>query len=81
MSKSSILVSGIIIFTSMMGSFSIPVMMGNGNGPQMLMVDLYYRITYQNDIATANAIGIISFIFSFGAAWYYVRKVVSDEKV
>ncbi len=79
MSKSSILVSGIIIFTSMLGSFSIPMMMGNGDGPKMLMVDLYYRITYQNDMPTANALGIISFVLSFGAAWYYVRKVVDSE--
>lgn len=79
MSRSSILVSAIITFTSMMGSFSIPIMMGNGDGPKMLMIDLYYRITYQNDIATANALGMISFLLSFGAAWYYVRKVVTHE--
>ncbi len=79
MSRSSILVSGIIIFTSMMGSFSIPMMMGNGDGPKMIMIDLYYRITYQNDIATANALGMISFLLSLGAAWFYVRKVVNNE--
>ncbi len=79
MSRSSILVSGIMIFTSMMGSFSIPMMMGSGDGPKMLMIDLYYRITYQNDIATANALGMISFLLSLGAAWFYVRKVVNNE--
>lgn len=76
MSKNAILVSAILLFTSMMGSFSIPVMMGNGSGPQMLMVDLYYRITYQNDLVTANALGIVSFVLSLGAAWYYIQKVV-----
>lgn len=77
MSKSAIFVSSIMLFTSMMGSFSIPMMMGNGRGPQMLMVDLYYRLTYQNDLLTANALGIASFVLSFGAAWYYIRKVVA----
>lgn len=81
MCKKSIMIISVLLFTSMMGSFSIPIMMGNGKGPQMLMVDLYYRITYQNDLVTANALGIISFILSLGAAWYYVRKVVAgDEK-
>ena len=77
MSKNAILVSAIMLFTSMMGSFSIPMMMGNGRGPQMLMLDLYYRLTYQNDMLTANALGICSFLLSFGAAWYYIRKVVA----
>lgn len=77
MCKSALFVSGILLFTSMMGSFSIPMMMGNGSGPQMLMVDLYYRMTYQNDMVTANALGILSFMLSFGAAWYYIKKVVA----
>lgn len=80
MCKSSIIVSGIILFSSLLASFSIPIMMGNGEGAQMIMVDLYYRITYLNDMQTANAIGIISFILSFGSAWYYIRKAVDFEK-
>lgn len=80
MCKSSIAVSAVLIFTSMMASFSIPLMIGSGKGHQMLMVDLYHRITYINDYGTANALGIFSFIFSIGAAYYYVKKVLSDEK-
>lgn len=80
MCKSSIAVSAVLIFTSMMASFSIPLMIGSGKGRQMLMVDLYHRITYINDYGTANALGIFSFIFSIGAAYYYVKKVLSDEK-
>lgn len=77
MSFHSIAVSAVLIFTSMMTSFSIPAMMGNGNGPQMLMVDLYYRLTYQNDLATANALGLISFLLSLGGAYYYLKKVLA----
>lgn len=80
MSKSQIGISSVLIFTSMMASFSIPLMVGNGEGRQMIMVDLYYRITYMNDYGTANALGIFTFIFSLGAAYFYVKKVISDEK-
>lgn len=77
MSVSSIAVSSVLIFTSMMASFAIPIMMGNGQGPQMLMVDLYYRITYLNDYRTANVLGLISFLLSLGAAYYYIKKVLT----
>lgn len=76
MSASSIATSSILMFTSMLASFAIPVMMGNGQGPQMLMVDLYYRITYLNDYRTANVLGLISFLLSLGAAYYYVKRVL-----
>jgi len=54
------------------------MMIGSGEGPQMIMTDIYYRLVYQNDLLTANALGILSFILSCGAAWYYVRKVVDE---
>jgi putative spermidine/putrescine transport system permease protein len=78
MARKSIFVTAVILFTSMMGSFSIPMMIGSGEGPQMIMTDIYYRLVYQNDLLTANALGILSFILSCGAAWYYVRKVVDE---
>lgn len=36
-------VTGVLVFSSMLASFSIPLMMGRGSGPQMLMIDVYYR--------------------------------------
>lgn len=75
MAKSSIAVASILIFTSMMGSFSIPVMLGNSEGAQMAMVDLYYQIVYQNNYGAANAIGVISYLISMGAAIYYLKMV------
>jgi len=76
MTKSSILISMIIMFSSMMASFSVPLMMGNGQGRQMLMLDLYDQIIYQNNYGVANALGIISFILSIGSAYVYIKKVV-----
>lgn len=75
MAKGAIAVSAVLIFTSMMGSFSIPVMMGTGSGPQMAMVDLYFQVVYQQNYGVANAIGVISYLISMGAAIYYLKLV------
>ncbi|MEW9124513.1 MAG: ABC transporter permease subunit [Thermotaleaceae bacterium] len=75
MAKNSIMVASILIFTSMMGSFSIPAMLASGNDSQMIMVDLYYQIVYQNNYGVANAIGVISYLVSMGAAIYYLKMV------
>ncbi|PZD95411.1 ABC transporter permease [Paenibacillus sambharensis] len=75
MGKGSIGVVAVLTFSSMMGSFSIPAMMGSADGRQMLMVDLYYQIVYQQDYGVANALGVISYLVSMGAAIYYMKKV------
>ncbi|MDR3587409.1 MAG: ABC transporter permease subunit [Desulfosporosinus sp.] len=79
MAKGSIAVSAVLIFTSMIGSFSIPIMLGSGSGPQMVMVDLYYQIVYQNNYGLANALGVISYLMSMGAAIYYLKMVTTNE--
>lgn len=75
MSTGSIGVVAVLTFTSMMGSFSIPAMMGSGSGSQMLMIDLYYQMVYQHNNGVANALGVLSYLVSMGAAIYYVRRV------
>ncbi|MHB1653332.1 MAG: ABC transporter permease [Desulfitobacteriaceae bacterium] len=80
MAKGAITVSAVLIFTSMIGSFSIPIMLGAGNGPQMAMVDLYYQIVYQNNYGVANALGVISYLMSMGAAIYYLKMVTANER-
>lgn len=78
MTKGAIAVSAVLIFTSMMGSFSIPVMLGAGSGPQMAMVDLYYQIVYQHNYGVANAIGVISYVIAMGTAIYYLKLVTKQ---
>jgi len=75
MSLTSIAVAAVLIFTSMLASFSIPMMIGTGKGAQMLMIDVYYRIVYQQDYGVANALGVVSYITAMGAAIYYLRSV------
>jgi ABC-type Fe3+ transport system permease subunit len=66
------------MFTSMLASFSIPLMIGPGESPQMLMVDVYYRINYQDDLGTANALGVVSYLMAMGVAGYYLRTITRE---
>ena len=75
MSAPSLVVASAFMFTSMLASFSIPLMIGGGEAPQMLMVDVYYRINYQDDLGTANALGMVSYLFAMGVAGYYLRTI------
>ncbi len=75
MSSASLAVAAVLMFTSMMASFSIPLMMGSGGGLQMVMIDVYYEITYQQNLGAANALGVISYILASGAAIYYLKTI------
>jgi len=75
MSAPALVVASAFMFTSMLASFSIPLMIGGGEPPQMLMVDVYYRINYQDDLGTANALGMVSYLFAMGVAGYYLRTI------
>lgn len=75
MSAPSLVVASAFMFTSMLASFSVPLMIGGGEPPQMLMVDVFYRINYQNDLGTANALGMVSYLMAMGVAGYYLRTI------
>jgi putative spermidine/putrescine transport system permease protein len=75
MAAPALAVTGILIFSSMLASFSIPLMMGRGGGPQMLMIDVYYRYGQHGDFATASALGVVAYLLAMGAALAYVRRL------
>jgi putative spermidine/putrescine transport system permease protein len=75
MAGPSVAVTAILIFSSMLASFSIPLMMGRGGGPQMLMIDVYYRFGQHGDFATASALGVIAYLLATGAALVYLRRL------
>jgi len=77
MSTPSLVVASAFMFTSMLASFSIPLMIGGGEPPHMLMVDVFYRINYQDDLGTANALGMVSYLFAMGVAGYYLRAITA----
>ena len=72
--------SAVLIFSSMLASFSIPLMMGRGGGPQMLMIDVYYRFGQHGDFATASALGVVSYLLAMGAALVYVRRLPGSPR-
>jgi ABC-type Fe3+ transport system permease subunit len=78
MAAPSLVVASAFMFTSMLASFSIPLMIGPGESPQMLMVDVYYRINYQDDLGTANALGVVSYLMAMGVAGYYLRTITKE---
>jgi putative spermidine/putrescine transport system permease protein len=75
MAAPSIAVACILVFASMLASFSIPLMMARGSGPQMLMIDVYYRFGQHGDYATASALGVVAYLLASGAALVYVRNL------
>jgi ABC-type sugar transport system permease subunit len=76
MSAPSIILAAVLAFSSMLASFSIPLMMGEGAGPQMLMIHLYHRFGLHGDLGGASAIGVVSYLLAAGAAYYYLRAVL-----
>jgi ABC-type sugar transport system permease subunit len=79
MSAASLAVASAFMFTSMLASFSVPLMIGSGEPPQMVMIDVYYRINYQGDYGTANALGVVSYLLAMGVAGYYLRTITQKE--
>lgn len=77
MAAPALAVSAILIFSSMLASFSIPLMMGRGSGPQMLMIDVYYRFGQHGDFATASALGVVAYLLAMGAALVYARRLTA----
>jgi len=75
MAMPALAVSAVLIFSSMLASFSIPLMLGRGSGAQMLMIDVYYRFGQHGDFETASALGVVSFLLAMGAALVYVRRL------
>ncbi len=76
MAGPALAVTAVLIFSSMLASFSIPLMMGRGGGPQMLMIDVYYRFGQHGDFATASALGVIAYLLAMGAALVYMRRLM-----
>ena len=75
MAAPALAVTAVLIFSSMLASFSIPLMMGRGGGPQMLMIDVYYRFGQHGDFATASALGVVAYVLAIGAALAYMRRL------
>jgi ABC-type sugar transport system permease subunit len=74
----TLLVALVLSFVTMLSVLSVPMMV-SGSQPTMLTVDMAFRINAYGDYATANALGIITYVISAGAAILYLKRGMAQE--
>jgi ABC-type sugar transport system permease subunit len=74
----TLLVALVLSFVTMLSVLSVPMMVA-GSQPTMLTVDMAFRINAYGDYATANALGVITYLISAGAAIIYLRRGMAKE--
>lgn len=78
MCRPSIMVAAILTFVRTISSLTIPVMIGP-NTPNMITVDMMFRINFFNDWGVANALGVISYLVVLVFAVYYLRFMAAER--
>lgn len=74
----TLLVALVLSFVTMLSVLSVPMMVA-GSQPTMLTVDMAFRINAYGDYSTANALGVITYLISAGAAIIYLRRGMAKE--
>jgi ABC-type sugar transport system permease subunit len=74
----TLLVALVLSFVTMLSVLSVPMMVA-GSQPTMLTVDMAFRINAYGDYATANALGVITYLISAGAAIVYLKRGMAKE--
>jgi len=83
MSKSSIMVAMVLVYSQIVGTFTLPYMLIGGKSPTTITVDIAHRVNYFRDFGVANSLGVFSYFLVFFTAIYYlrssVRKMAEDK--
>jgi ABC-type spermidine/putrescine transport system permease subunit I len=74
----TLLVGLVLSFVTMLSVLSVPMMVA-GSQPTMMTVDMAFRINAYGDYATANALGVISYVMTAVAAWIYLRHQIKRD--
>ena len=74
----TLLVAMVLSFVTMLSVLSVPMMVA-GSQPTMLTVDMAFRVNAYGDYSTANALGVVSYLISAGAAILYLRQGLAKE--
>lgn len=74
----TLLVALVLSFVTMLSVLSVPMMVA-GSQPTMLTVDMAFRINAYGDYSTANALGVITYLISAGAAIIYLKRGMAKE--
>jgi len=72
----TLIVALVLSIVTMMSVLSVPVMI-SGHSPTMLTVQMAFRVNAYHDYATANALGVISYLITGTVAWVYLRRGVA----
>ena len=83
MSKSSIMVALVLVYSQIVGTFTLPYMLIGGKSPTTITVDIAHRVNYFRDFGVANALGVFSYLLVLFTAIYYLRssaKKLADTK-
>lgn len=78
LSGPSIMVAMILTFVRTISSLTIPLMVGP-NKPNMITIDMMFRVNYFNDWGVANSLGVISYLIVMGLSIYYLRYMVAER--
>ncbi len=76
MSKSSIMVALVLVYSQIVGTFTLPYMLIGGKSPTTITVDIAHRVNYFRDFGVANSLGVFSYFLVFFTAIYYLRASV-----
>lgn len=74
----TLLVALTLSFVTMLSVLSVPMMVA-GTQPTMLTVDMAFRINAYGDYGTANALGVVSYLMTAVAAFFYLRHSARAE--
>jgi putative spermidine/putrescine transport system permease protein len=76
MNRSSILVALVLVYSQIVGTFTLPYMLIGGKSPTTITVDIAHRVNYFRDYGVANTLGVFSYLLVLIAAVYYLRSSV-----
>jgi putative spermidine/putrescine transport system permease protein len=76
MNRSSILVALVLVYSQIVGTFTLPYMLIGGKIPTTITVDIAHRINYFGDYGVANTLGVFSYLLVLVTAIYYLRSSV-----
>jgi len=76
MNRSSILVALVLVYSQIVGTFTLPYMLIGGKIPTTITVDIAHRINYFRDFGVANTLGVFSYLLVLMTAVYYLRSSV-----
>lgn len=80
MNKSSIIVALVLVYSQIIGTFTLPYMLIGGKVPTTITVDIAHRVNYFRDFGVANALGVCSYIMVLFTAAYYLRSKIREAR-